>query len=132
MGKLIDITGMVKRLENPPNRIREWRKRRRMTLLQVANALNTTQAQISRFEIGEREVDLAWLRRIGGVLSVSIGELLNPEDVPLAARTEDERAVLEAMRVGNDTTAPVLRRVAEGLIGHARENDQDSDQRKSA
>lgn len=132
MGHLIDITGMVKVLDNPPNRIREWRKRRGKTLLQVADALNTTQTQISRFEVGEREIDLAWLRRIGRVLDVSVGELLNEEDVPLAARTEDERKVLEAMRVGADTTAPVLRRVAEGLIGYQGENDAEPDERLSA
>lgn len=121
MGIVIQITAMVKKLENPPNRIREVRKGMRVTLRMIAEELGTSQTQISRFETGERPVDLIWLGRIARVLKVDIGQLLNPEDNQLAARDERERAVLESMRLGEEIAGPVLK-VAESLSSfHAEE-----------
>jgi transcriptional regulator with XRE-family HTH domain len=124
VGQVIHITEMVKQLDNPPNRIREVRKAQHVTLRDIAEALGTSQTQISRFETGGRPVDLIWLGRIARVLKVDIGQLLNAEDNQLAARDERERLVLESMRRGEEIAGPVLK-VAESLSSfHAEEPEE--------
>lgn len=111
--QIINITSMVKKLDNPPNRIREQRQARGLTLQAVADRLGVTKTQISRFETGEREVDLPWLRRIAAALGTNVGQLLTPEDNPFSL-DEREQSVIEAMRE-NEAIALSLDRVAEGL-----------------
>lgn len=110
---IINITAMVTKLENPPNRIREQRQARRLSLQAVADRLGTTRTQVHRFETGERDPDLSWLRRIATALGTDVGQLLNPEDNPYSL-DDRERAVVEAMRE-NETIALTVDRVAEGL-----------------
>lgn len=123
--KIFDITTMVntaKKLDNPPNRIREVRTAMtpKVTLRQIADALGTTETQISRFETGERPVDLVWLQRIARVLRTEVGQLLNVEDNETSL-TDEERIVLMAMRSGQPNVAQTLVRVAEGLVPPAEE-----------
>jgi transcriptional regulator with XRE-family HTH domain len=125
---VIHITEMVKQLDNPPNRIREVRKGKGITLRVIAETLGTSQTQISRFETGDRPVDLVWLGRIARVLGVDIGQLLNAEDNQLAARDDRERAVLESMRRGEEIAGPVLK-VAESLSSFHAEEPGDSRRR---
>lgn len=110
---ILSIALMVTPLENAPNRIREQRNKRGMTLQGLADRLNTTKTQIGRFETGERDIDLRWLRRIAQVLGVSVGDLLTNEDVP-ESLDDRERHVLDAMRE-SDMIAATVERVAESL-----------------
>lgn len=71
------------------NRIREMRKRRGLTLQQVANAIRpepTTPQTIGRLENGVRMVSIDWLAKIAEVLDCHVADLIEaPEgqDVPL-------------------------------------------------
>ncbi|QNQ09280.1 helix-turn-helix domain-containing protein [Sphingomonas alpina] len=107
---------MVKKLIDPPNRIRAVREARvpKVTLRQVAEALGTTQTVISRVETGERPLYMHMARRIAEVLGVSVADLLNEEDNPY--RLDDrERDVINAMRHGQAHVADAVHRVAESL-----------------
>jgi transcriptional regulator with XRE-family HTH domain len=66
------------------NHLRAWRERRRMTQAQLAEAINTNGAVISLLEAGERRLSDKWLRRLGPVLGIPPGYLLDhhPDDVP--------------------------------------------------
>jgi transcriptional regulator with XRE-family HTH domain len=51
-----------------PNRIRELREGRGLTLAELADRVGTTNQQISHLELGKRQLTVDWLRRLGGVL----------------------------------------------------------------
>jgi transcriptional regulator with XRE-family HTH domain len=57
-------------------RIREVRKRRRMTLQQLAELVGTTAQTIQRLETDNMTVSIDWLTRIAAALEVKAGELL--------------------------------------------------------
>lgn len=111
--QILSITAMVTPLQNPPNRIREQRTKRGVTLQDLADKLNTSKTQISRFETGEREIDLRWMRRIAHAMGLTVGDILNNDDVP-ASLDDRERHVLDAMRE-SEVIASTVERVAESL-----------------
>lgn len=59
---------MPRRRTDFPNRIRELREARGLTLDQLAQAVGTTNQQVSHLELGKRELTVAWLRRLADVL----------------------------------------------------------------
>jgi transcriptional regulator with XRE-family HTH domain len=70
------------------NRIREIRKKRELTLEELASKLETGARTIQRFEVGERDPDTSWLERISKVLKIKPSELLM-EDLPDSPLTSD-------------------------------------------
>lgn len=62
-----------------PNRIRELREARGMTLDQLGEAVGTSFQQIARLEGGERRLSEKWIRPIARALGVAPGDLLLPE-----------------------------------------------------
>lgn len=69
------------------NRIREWRRRRDLTLEQLGAVLGTSNQQISRLEKGERRLTVDWLLRFAKALQVEPDDLLDPADRPQGLRT---------------------------------------------
>ena len=124
--QIIDFAAMVKKLENPPNRIRELRKAKGLTQGELADAIGVKQNLIGRYETGDRELSLPRLRQIARALGTDVGDLLAPED-NTHGLTDDERDVIAAMRQG-EGHARMIATVAEGTrtFGHAPE-----DQRKA-
>lgn len=59
---------MVRRHTDFPNRIRQLREARGLTLDQLAKAVGTTNQQVSHLELGKRELTVDWLRRLGAAL----------------------------------------------------------------
>lgn len=114
MGEVINITAMVKKLENPPNRIREQRQARKLSLQFVADALNTTPTVVGRYETGERPITLHTLRLIARALKTNVGQLLNADDNP-DSLNDQETVVIDAMRHGEPHVAEAVVRVAESL-----------------
>lgn len=91
---------MTKTLDNPPNRIREWRRLRKMTLAQLSELTGIDTAYISKMEIGDRRETVPHLRVIAKHLGCNAGDLLNPEDNSRSLST-DEQLVVDAMRGDN-------------------------------
>lgn len=123
-GRIIDISDMVPKLENAPNRIREQRRKRGMTLQDVADRVGCKANEISRFETGTRELTIGWARRIARAFGTDIASLLNDED-NFDRLDEQERAVIEAMRSASPRDRVAVQRVAESLTTYAAENDDE-------
>ena len=62
-------------------RIREWRLRRDLSQAYLARRAGVTQASLSNYENGKRDLPLATLIGIAGALNISIGELLDLPDL---------------------------------------------------
>ena len=61
-------------------RLRELRKRRKISQLKLALELNMTQNSISRYETGEREADYETLIKFADYFDVSLDYLLGRTD----------------------------------------------------
>jgi phage repressor protein C with HTH and peptisase S24 domain len=62
------------------NRIREIRKKLKLTLEQVAEAAGTTNQHLGMLERGKRGLTLEWMERIAPALGVEVAELLDTAD----------------------------------------------------
>lgn len=63
------------------NRIRHYRKRRGLTLAQVAEQLGTTPQTVSRLETEAMTLSMEWLRRFADIFDVHVADLLeSPEE----------------------------------------------------
>lgn len=69
------------------NRIRELRRARGWTTLDLADRIGTTNATISRLETGERRLTVEWMNRIAAAFGVVPANLL--DERPETARTAD-------------------------------------------
>jgi transcriptional regulator with XRE-family HTH domain len=94
---LIKFPIMTKKLDNPPNRIREHRVKRGLTLAELSDRTNIDAAYISKMELGDRRETVAHLRILAKHLGVTVGDLLNNEDNPTSL-SETERLVIDTMR----------------------------------
>jgi HTH-type transcriptional regulator, competence development regulator len=63
------------------HRIREWRLRREMSQAEVARRAGITQASLSNYENGKRDMPLTTLIGVAAALNVSIGDLLDLPEV---------------------------------------------------
>lgn len=62
-------------------RIRDWRQRREMSQAEVARVAGITQASLSNYENGKRDLPLSTLLGVSAALNVSLGDLLDLPDV---------------------------------------------------
>ena len=62
-------------------RIRAWRLRREFSQAEVARLAGITQASLSNYENGKRDLPLSTLIGVAAALNVSIGDLLDLPDV---------------------------------------------------
>ncbi len=63
------------------HRIREWRLRREMSQADVARQTGITQASLSNYENGKRDMPLSTLLGVAASLNVSLGDLRDLPDV---------------------------------------------------
>jgi len=66
---------------NVGRRIREWRLRRDLSQAEVARRAGITQASLSNYENGKRDLPLSTLIGVASALNVSIGDLLDLPDM---------------------------------------------------
>ena len=62
-------------------RIREWRQRRALSQSTVARAAAITQASLSNYETGKRDLPLSTLLSLSAALDVPVGDLIATPDV---------------------------------------------------
>ena len=77
------------------NRIRDWRTRREMSQADVARLSGITQAALSNYENGKRDIPLSTLLGIARTLNVSLGDLLDTPDVIVVRDSSLGQAVEE-------------------------------------
>lgn len=88
------------------NRIQEWRKRRGLTLEELAPLCDTSPQQINRLELSTRRLSDKWLARLSTALSVPKASLLIDDFVPPSptpregdfAKNDTERRLLNFWR----------------------------------
>lgn len=78
------------------NCIKEIRKRKGITQVELAKRLGISQGAIQKLETGERGLDLDWMEKISKALNVKPWELLPKEMQPDI--TPEEMEVLRAVR----------------------------------
>ncbi|MSQ30975.1 MAG: XRE family transcriptional regulator [Dehalococcoidia bacterium] len=74
-------------------RLREWRLRRELSQAEVAHLAGITQASLSNYENGKRDLPLTTLLGVAGALNVSVGDLLDLPDVIVVRNSILGRAV---------------------------------------
>ncbi len=73
-----------------------WRAYKGLSQEQVANILGVNKSTVHRWETGKRAVDLNDLNRLAAIYGVDpIALLLSPNDVQLAKRLTEAKAILE-------------------------------------
>lgn len=83
--------------EQPTNRIKELRKQRKMTQLELAEKIGTTQVHLGRLENGKASFDVEWMLTIAKVFGVRAYELLPQSEQPEEV-TPEEREMLRMVR----------------------------------
>lgn len=100
-----------------PNRLREVRLDRELTLDDVAERANTSATQISRLERGIRRMTFDWARRLAPILECHPQELIGPPpELP-----PDEAEVIEGYRGLSDRDQEAVR----GLVRSLRSSKTD-------
>lgn len=79
-------------------RIREWRLKRELSQAEVARHAGITQASLSNYENGKRDLPLSTLLGVTGALNVSLGDLLDMPDVIVVRDSMLGRAVEQLVR----------------------------------
>lgn len=94
------------------NRIRLVRKRRRMTLKQVAEAIGVNHGTVSRLERGEMRLDEHYLGLLARALGVDPVELLTDAPVP---KTETQAELFRTITELGDESAAALLAAAKAM-----------------
>ena len=97
-----------------PNRIREHRRQRGMTLEVLAERLNCSITQVSDLELGKRQLSQHWMERISRALKVKPGELLPIDDA--VALTDHEKELLMRYRAGSGVEQEMLLAISRIII----------------
>lgn len=95
-----------------PNRIKEWRELRRMSLAELARQAGTSAQQMGRLEAGKRRLTVGWMEKLAGPLGVSPAELMpGPSSGPT---TQPLRAGLPHVNMARDLPVYLSRRGSDG------------------
>ena len=74
-------------------RIRVWRLKRELSQAEVAREAGITQASLSNYENGKRDLPLSTLVGVAGALNVSLGDLLDLPEMIIVRDSRLGRAV---------------------------------------
>jgi transcriptional regulator with XRE-family HTH domain len=78
------------------NNIKIYRKMRKMTQKELADALEVTHSSVSAWEIGKNSIDLERLNEICHVLDISLAELLSENmNAETVALNEENKKLVE-------------------------------------
>jgi transcriptional regulator with XRE-family HTH domain len=101
--------------ERPPHYLKEWRKHRKLTQEQLAEAIGTSKTQISELERFNIQLSPKWLRKLAPVLDVQQGHIIDhdPEAldtdiidiwtrIPARDRANAAKALRGFIRTGTD------------------------------
>jgi transcriptional regulator with XRE-family HTH domain len=96
-------------MDERPNRLREFRDQRGMSLQQMADYIGCTKSQAHRLETGDNELTVKWMRIIGRKFGIKPSELMNDEDVEFRATAEDHQLRESLKEFSSEERALVLR-----------------------
>lgn len=101
--------------KRPPHFLKEWRKHRKLTQEQLAEAVGTSKSQISELERYNLQLSPKWLQRLAPVLGVQPGHIIDhdPDEldsdiidiwtrIPERDRAQAARVLRSFTRTGTD------------------------------
>ncbi len=80
-------------------RIREWRLRRELSQADVARSAGITQASLSNYENGKRDMPLSTLLGVTGAVNVSLGDVLDVPEVIVVRDSALGKAVTQLVHL---------------------------------
>lgn len=102
----LDLSLMIDNKPPFKNRLKEWRKRRKMTIRQLAEKVGVDHTTISRWENGKSPLTTSDLVTLARILDCSVFHLIfDAHDI---AQTDTERAFLVAIRQLDDERREAL------------------------
>lgn len=99
---------------HPRNRLRELRKRAKLTQKELADKSGVSQPAISQLENDERPMTIDWMRIFARIFGVTSADLLDDEDNPHRL-SPDELELIRNFRAADDQQRRMMQRVAEPL-----------------
>lgn len=102
-------------MDENPNRIRELRLAKGWSQQRLADEIGCSKMSISGLERGKPELDQKWMRRLAPALGVTPADILPVEDNPRVL-SEEEWALIQQFRAGDDRGRDELQRVADVLL----------------
>lgn len=99
---------MDDRKNGGPNFLEAWRKRRQMTLEQLAGEIGTSASVIGYLESGERGLSAKWLRKLAPALGITPGLLLDhhPSNITddmiemwVGANSDEKRQIVDMAKI---------------------------------
>ena len=92
-------------------RLREWRLKRELSQSEVARVAGITQASLSNYETGKRDLPLATFLGVVAALDVGVGDLLNIPEIIVVRDSRVGRAVerlVEQPELADKVARPAL------------------------
>lgn len=100
---------------HPGNRIREMRKRAKLSQVELAELSGVSQPAISQLENDERPLTIDWMRTFAKIFGCSPADLLTDEDNPDRLSAE-ERHLVQQYREADALQREMITRVAEPAV----------------
>lgn len=108
---------------HPTNRLRELRKKARLSQAELANLSGLTQSAISQFENDKLPMSTDQMRIFARVLGCVAADLLGDQDNP-GRLSMEEMAIIERFRAANAAERVIFQRTAEAIVPYrAEDND---------
>lgn len=85
------------------NRIKYYRKLRKMTQVQLADALGVSHGAVQKVESGTVDLDTNWMRKIAEVLHIKPYELLPLDMQPQDDITPEEKEIIRMIRKSKES-----------------------------
>lgn len=104
-----------KQLTEYPNRVRYWRDQAGLKQEELGKLIGVSKVQISRIELGQRDLHLGYARRIAAALKVTTADLLTELDNPVAADPQ-LREINENYQLASDEARNMIAAVAESSV----------------
>lgn len=103
-------------MDQLPNRLRELRKARELTLEQVADRVGMGITMLSDLERGDRDLTYHWMKLLSRFYKVKIADLLGPQDNSQSL-SADEHDLIAMYRQGDEQQRRQLVQMARLLVG---------------
>lgn len=104
---------------SPPNRLRELRKARGLTLHQAAARAGCSHALVADLERGKVQLTHKWMRSFAGIYGVAPAEILAPEDQG-ETLSGAERAFIHLLRGVSPQKRVALAQLLDRMLGELR------------
>lgn len=98
------------------NKIKEMRLKKGLKQSELAGLLNCTAATVSKYELGQREIDSFTICHLCEIFGCTADYLLGRSSLPTAELSEEESRLLQAYRRGDDRAKDMVKLALEPFV----------------